>query len=311
MHSKSIIRASDIVPAQNSSTSSPLRDPRELYLQNVTLPPPYRLGNTGLQSEFDPPPDCGEDSYVGSGRLAGRRALITGGDSGIGRAVAIAFAREGADVTINYLPDEQSDAEDVRSIIESTTDSRVFTLPGDIRNETFCEQLVADAAVQMEGIDILINNAGWTQLAPNITTLSTEVFRRTLETNVFAPFYITRAAVPYMPPGSSIVFTASRIVESPPYEGATYASTKAFLATYSRALAFGLMQQNGIRVNAVAPGIVYTPFLPTQGLVSEIANDRVGTLPMGRVAQPVEVATLYVGLVENAQTHAYGAVWEL
>jgi NAD(P)-dependent dehydrogenase (short-subunit alcohol dehydrogenase family) len=303
-----------ISTAQNATSQSPLRDPRELYIQNVTLPEPFEIGDTGLQTDFDPRPDCGEDpeSYIGSRRLAGRRALITGGDSGIGRAIAIAFAREGADVTINYLPPEQPDADDVQSIIESTSESRFFGIPGDLRNATFCEELVARAVDEMGGLDILINHAGWTNLeAPNITTLSLDVFERTMRTNIFAPFYVTRAAVPYMPPGSSIVFTSSRSVDRPVSQAAHYAASKAFIRTYAQGLSESLVTEHGIFVNSVSPGITHTLYLPTQGFTDEIANAQAALTPLRRVAQPVEVARLYVNLVENAQTYVNGANWEI
>jgi NAD(P)-dependent dehydrogenase (short-subunit alcohol dehydrogenase family) len=243
--------------------------------------------------------------------LAGRRALITGGDSGIGRAIAIAFAREGADVTINYLPAEQPDADDVQSIVESTSESRFFGIPGDLRNATFCEELVAQTVDEMGGLDILINHAGWTNLeAPNITSQTIEVFERTMQTNIFAPFYITRAAIPYMQPGSSIVFTASRAADRPNYQAAHYAASKAFVRTYAQGLSASLMSEHGIFVNSVSPGIVHTLFLPTQGFTDEIANGQAALAPLGRVGQPIEVARLYVNLVENTQTYVNGANWE-
>lgn len=281
-------------------------DARTRFSPNITLPPP---GFPVLQSSFETPPDCGETSYVGSGRLRGRRALITGGDSGIGRAVAIAFAREGADVVINYLPGEESDAEEVVEVIESTTNSSIYRIPGDLRNETFCEELVHEAADLLGGLDILINNAGYGRMSPNISSLSTESFRRTIETNIYAPVFITRAAVPLMPPGSSIVFTSSLIFQTPPYQLADYAGTKAFLLTFAQSIGMGLMPEAGIRVNAVRPGIVYTPFLPTQGQTTEHALRAGASSPLGRVQHPVDIVPQFVALVGNDSSYTYGGFY--
>jgi NAD(P)-dependent dehydrogenase (short-subunit alcohol dehydrogenase family) len=275
---------------------------------NFTLPGPPGSFPV-LQSDFEVPPDCGETSYVGTGRLRGRRALITGGDSGIGRAVAIAFAREGADVVINYLPEEQTDADDVVSIIESTTNSSIFTIPGDLRNETFCEELVAEAADRLGGLDILINNAGYGRAHPNLTSVTTDSFRRTIQTNIFAPFWLTRAAVPLLPPGSSIVFTSSLITQQPPYVTADYAATKAFLLTYSQALAGGLLRSHGIKVNSVRPAIVLSPFLTSQGQTTEEANAVGAQLPMRRIQHPVDIAPQFVALVDNDSAYTAGGFY--
>lgn len=262
-----------------------------------------------MQSDFETPPDCGETSYVGSGRLRGRRALITGGDSGIGRAVAIAFAREGADVVINYLPAEQSDADDVAAIIESTTNSSIYGIPGDLRNETFCEELVHEAADLLGGLDILINNAGYGHISPNISSLSTESFRRTIETNIFAPVFLTRAAVPLLPPGSSIVFTSSLIFQTPPYQLADYAATKAFLLTFAQGMAVGLMPEAGIRVNAVRPGIILSPFLPTQGQTTEMAMQAGSGTPLGRIQHPIDIVPQFMALVVNDSSYTTGGFY--
>ncbi|KAK5046055.1 hypothetical protein LTR84_008512 [Exophiala bonariae] len=291
-----------LVQGQNSDESV-LIDPRTRLSSNITLPAP---GSPILQSDFEIPPDCGETSYVGSGRLRGRRALITGGDSGIGRAVTIAFAREGADVVINYLPEEQSDADDVVSVIEATTNSSIYIIPGDLRNETFCKELVHNAADLLGGLDILINNAGYALASPNITSLTTESLTRTIETNVFAPVFLTRAAVPLMPPGSSIVFTASLIIESPSYLMADYGGSKAFLLTFAQSMAAGLMAEAGIRVNAVRPAITYTPFLSSQGQTAEGAMRIGAATPLGRVRHPVELVPQYMALVGNDPGYTTG-----
>ncbi|KAK5103969.1 hypothetical protein LTS08_003393 [Lithohypha guttulata] len=262
----------------------------------------------GLLSNFELRPDHGEKSYIGTGRLAGRRALITGGDSGIGRAVAIAFAREGANVAINYLDVEEPDAQEVASVISSSTPSRLITLPGDLRNETFCYDLVSRAAEELGGLDILVNNAAYSNISFDIRTHSMESFNQTLETNIYAPFYLSKAAASILPAGSSIIFTASGIFQSPGPALVDYASTKGFIVTLSRALAAQLAPR-GIRVNAVAPAVVLTNFLSTQGMTTEAMRDIVEATPYGRVIQPVELAPVYVGLAENAATMVSGSLW--
>jgi NAD(P)-dependent dehydrogenase (short-subunit alcohol dehydrogenase family) len=283
-----------------------LVDPRALYNENFTIPvQPF----PGLQSNFEIRPNCGEDNYVGTGRLVGRRALITGGDSGIGRAVAIAYAREGADVVINYLPEEESDAEDVVSVITSSTSSQISTIPGDLRNESFCVDLVNRAAELLGGIDILVSNAGYSNITHDIRDLSNEQFDRTIDTNIYANFWLSKAARPFLEPGSSIIFTASGIVQNPPGRLIDYAATKGFVTTFSRALAAQLAPF-GIRVNAVAPLLTLTNFLSTQGMTTEIMRETISRqAPFGRIGQPVELAPLFVGLAENAATMVSGGTW--
>jgi NAD(P)-dependent dehydrogenase (short-subunit alcohol dehydrogenase family) len=283
-----------------------LVNPLEIYRENYTIP---SQGFPGLQSNFEIPPNCGEDNYVGTGRLVGRRALITGGDSGIGRAVAIAYAREGADVVINYLPEEESDAQDVVSVITSSTSSQIFTIPGDLRNESFCVDLVNRAAQLLGGIDILVGNAAYSNISSDITTLSNEQFDQTIYTNIYANFWLSRAVRPLLEPGSSIIFTASGIVQAPPGRLIDYASTKGFIQTFSRALASQLAPF-GIRVNAVAPALTLTNFLSTQGMTNEMMREAISTAtPYGRLEQPVELAPLFVGLAENAASYVSGGFW--
>lgn len=260
----------------------------------------------GLQSDITPTPDCGETTYTGSGRLAGRRALITGGDSGIGRAIAIAFAREGADVVINYLPEEESDAAEVVSVVQETTDSQIFTLPGDLRSESFCEELVHESAELMGGLDILISNAAFTRGAPNITSITTENFVRTMETNIYAPFFLTRAAIPILPPGSNIIYTSSQIFENPPYWNADYAASKAWTSTWAYALQAGLLQESGIKVNVLRPALTLTNLLSTQGITTEQAQQSGATRPIGRIMQPVEIAPLWVDVVVSNSSFVAG-----
>jgi Dehydrogenases with different specificities (related to short-chain alcohol dehydrogenases) len=210
----------------------------------------------GLASKMEPRPDHGETSYRGTGRLTGRKALITGGDSGIGRAVAIAYAREGADVAINYLPEEEQDAAEVVQLIEAEG-RKAVAIPGDIRSESFCQQLVKEAAEKLDGLDILVNNAGRQQFNESIRTLSTEDFDATFKTNVYAMFWITKAALEYLPAGSSIINTSSVQAYEPSAILLDYAQTKAAIAAFTKALAKQLGEQQ-IRVNAVAPGPYWT-----------------------------------------------------
>jgi hypothetical protein len=211
----------------------------------------------GLASKMTPRPDHGETSYAGSGRLAGRKALITGGDSGMGRAAAIAFAREGADVAIGYLPAEESDAREVIALIRAAGRTAV-ALPGDIRDEAFCRRLVDGAVRGLGGLDILVNNAARQHAHPAIAELTTEDFDWTFKTNVYAMFWITKAALAHMGPGSAIVNTASVQAYDPSENLLDYAQTKAAIVAFTKALAKQVAKQ-GVRVNAVAPGPIWTP----------------------------------------------------
>ena len=264
-------------------------------------------GFPGLQSNFNPLPDSGETTYVGTGRLTGRRALITGGDSGIGRAVAIAFAREGADIVINYLPEEESDAQVVVELVEAAG-RRIVTIPGDLRNESFCANLVQGAVTGLGSLDILVNHAGYIRNHLYIGNHTTSQFEQTMRTNVYAPFFVTRAAAPLMPPGSSIIFTASGVAERPAADMVDYAASKAALVSFTKSLAQQLFSY-GIRVNAVAPGLTYTPFLSTSGETTESISGVAAVVPAQRIEQPVELAPLYVALAEGVNSYASGSVY--
>jgi len=261
----------------------------------------------GLASKMIPVPDHGETSYRGAGRLTGRKALITGGDSGIGRAVAIAYAREGADVVINYLPEEQPDADEVVKLIEAEG-RKVFAIPGDIRSEAFCQQLVKEAADKLGGLDILVNNAGRQQFNESIRTLSTEDFDATFKTNVYAMFWITKAALEYLPRGASIINTSSVQAFKPSDILLDYAQTKACIVAFTKSLAKQL-GGDGIRVNAVAPGPYWTPLQSSGGQPMEKVKQFGADAPLGRPGQPVEIAPLYVTLASTESSYASGQVW--
>lgn len=261
----------------------------------------------GLASKMIPVPDHGEKSYKGSGRLAGRKALITGGDSGIGRAVAIAYAREGADVAIGYLPEEEPDAAEVIRLIEAEG-RKAIALPGDIRSEAFCQQLVKEAAEKLGGLDILINNAGRQQYNESIRTLSTEDFDATFKTNVYAMFWITKAALEYLPRGASIINTSSVQAYKPSEILLDYAQTKASIVAFTKALAKQLGKE-GIRVNAVAPGPYWTPLQSSGGQPQEKVKEFGASAPLGRPGQPAEIAALYVTMASVESSYTSGQVW--
>ncbi|WP_338563558.1 SDR family oxidoreductase [Erwinia sp. E_sp_B04_7] len=261
----------------------------------------------GLASKMVPVPDHGEKSYRGSGRLAGRKALITGGDSGIGRAVAIAYAREGADVAIGYLPEEESDAAEVIKLIEAEG-RKAVALPGDIRSEEFCISLVKEAASKLGGLDILVNNAGRQQFNESIRTLSTEDFDATFKTNVYAMFWITKAALDYLPRGASIINTSSVQAYKPSEILLDYAQTKASIVAFTKSLAQQLGKE-GIRVNAVAPGPYWTPLQSSGGQPQEKVKEFGASAPLGRPGQPAEIAPLYVTMASNESSYTSGQVW--
>lgn len=261
----------------------------------------------GLASKMVPQPDHGEKSYRGSDRLKGRKALITGGDSGIGRAVAIAYAREGADVAINYLPDEEPDAREVIALIKAEG-RKAVALPGDIRQESFCRQLVHHAAEELGGLDILVNNAGRQQYSESIRDLSTESFDATFKTNVYAMFWITKAALDYLPRGASIINTSSVQAYDPSAILLDYAQTKASIVAFTKALAKQLGPE-GIRVNAVAPGPYWTPLQSSGGQPMEKVTQFGASAPLGRPGQPVEIAPLYVTMASAECSFTSGQVW--
>lgn len=263
----------------------------------------------GLAGKMDPIPDHGEKSYVGSGRLMGRKALITGGDSGIGRAAAIAYAREGADVAINYLPEEEPDAREVVALIRQAG-RKAVAIPGDIRTEEFCKTLVAQAVQELGGLDILVNNAGHQKTHESILDISTEEFERTMKTNIYAPFWIIKAALPHLKPGSSIIGLSSVQAYDPSENLYDYAQTKAATTSYVKSLAKQLGPK-GIRVNGVAPGPVWTALEVSGGQTQENIEKFGEETPLGRPGQPAELASIFVQLADNGASfttgHIYGA----
>lgn len=282
-----------------------LKDPRYIYPQ-----PPFKGQSQpwpGLAAKMDPKPDHGETSYKGSGRLQGRKALITGGDSGMGRAAAIAYAREGADVAINYLPAEEADAKEVIALI-SAEGRKAIAIPGDITDESFCKQLVSETVRQLGGLDILVSNAALQQTQPSILDVSTEQFDRTMKTNIYAPFWIIKAALPHLQPGSVIIGTTSEQAEDPSEDLYDYAQTKAATTNYIRSLSKQLASK-GIRVNGVAPGPIWTPLQVSGGATQEKLKQFGGKTPLGRPGQPSELASIYVQLAANDASYATGQVY--
>ena len=261
----------------------------------------------GITARMQPVPNHGEESYRGSNRLAGRKALITGGDSGIGRATAIAFAREGADVAINYLPDEEPDAREVRALVERAG-RKCLGLPGDIREEAFCRKLIADAARGLGGLDILVNNAARQISQPSIMEISSEQFDATLKTNVYAMFWLTKAAIPLLKPGAAIINTTSVVAYEPPENIIDYACTKAAIMNFTKGLAKQLASK-GIRVNGVAPGPIWTPLQVTGGQEPDKLPQFGADTPMGRPGQPAELAPLYVALADPMFSYSTGQIF--
>jgi len=277
-------------------------DPTKLYADVDTKA--QSQPGPGLDAELDNQADLGEKTYRGTGRLAGRKALITGGDSGIGAATAIAFAREGADVAISYLPEEQTDA---KRILDLITDSgqKAVALPGDLTDPTYCREMVAMAAEELGGLDILVNNGGKQVYNEDLTTLDDEQFDDTFKTNVYAMFWITKAALPHLSAGSAIINTTSVQAYKPSEILVDYASTKATINAFTKALAQQLAPK-GIRVNAVAPGPIWTPLQVTDGQPPEKIAEFGEQTPLGRAGQPAELAPAFVFLASAESSYVIG-----
>lgn len=290
---------------QSETVLAVLVDPTSKYPR-----PPYKKQAQqwpGLASKMEPKPDHGETSYKGSGRLLGRKALITGGDSGMGRAAAIAYAREGADVAINYYPSEEEDAREVISLIEKAG-RKAVALPGDLRDENFCVKLVEDAAYALSGIDIVVSNAGRQQTCPSIEDLTNEEFDATMKTNIYAPFWLLKAALPHLKPGSAIIATTSEQAYDPSPDLYAYAQTKAATMNFVKSLA-KMLGPKGIRVNGVAPGPIWTPLQISGGSPMERVENFGSKTPLGRAGQPAELASIYVQLAAEDASYANGQVY--
>jgi NAD(P)-dependent dehydrogenase (short-subunit alcohol dehydrogenase family) len=263
----------------------------------------YQEGS-GLDAELTNRADHGEESYRGTGRLAGRKALVTGADSGIGAAVAIAYAREGADVAIGYLPGEEEDAKRIIDLIEAEGRTAV-ALPGDIVDPAVCRELVAKAVEGLGGLDILVNNAGKQQFRESLEEITDEQFDETFKTNVYAMFWITKAALPHLKPGSAIINTSSIQAYTPSEILVDYATTKASINAFSKALAQQLAPK-GIRVNVVAPGPIWTPLQTAGGQPTETLPTVGEQTPLGRWGQPAELAPAYVFLASPESSYVLG-----
>lgn len=261
----------------------------------------------GVQKKMKVIPDCGEESYKGNERLEGRKALITGGDSGIGRAVAIAFAREGADVAINYLSQEQDDAEDVRELIENE-DKKAVLLPGDLCDEDFARKMVDDAKDELGDLDILVLNAGMQQHVDNIMDLDMEQVRKTYDTNIISMYYTVQQALKYMPKGSSIITTSSIQTYEPNPGLIDYAATKSAIVDFTQSLS-KQMAPKGIRANSVAPGPIWTPLQISGGQPQERLTEFGQSTDIGRAGQPAELAPVYVLLASEEASFITGQVY--
>jgi NAD(P)-dependent dehydrogenase (short-subunit alcohol dehydrogenase family) len=259
----------------------------------------------GFTGEMRPKPDHGEESYKGSGKLEGRAAIITGGDSGIGRAVAIAFAREGADVVLSYLPEEEEDARETVRWVEQAG-RRAILVPGDIADQAHCKSIVERAVAGLGRLDILVNNAAFQRTYEKLEDITTEEWDRHFRVNIHAMFYLAQAAVPYMKPGAVIVNTASVQSKNPSPQLLAYAATKGAVMNFTGGLA-QMLADRGIRVNAVAPGPIWTPLIPST-MPAEKAESFGQQVPLERAGQPAELAAAYVLLASDEASYISGAV---
>ncbi|CAN5196752.1 SDR family oxidoreductase [soil metagenome] len=278
-------------------------DPTQRHQQ-----PPYpeqdqRDQHPGLEQEMQPDPDYGYDSYQGHGRLEGKKAIITGGDSGIGRAVALAFAREGADVLISYLEEEEPDADETARIVEDTG-RKAVKVPGDISGEAHCRLVVERAVEEFGRIDVLVNNAAHQMTVEGIADVSSELLDRTFKTNIYAMFWLVQAALPHMPQGGSIINVSSIQAYQPSPPLLPYSSTKGAIISFTKGLAIEIVQY-GLRANSVAPGPVWTPIIPAS-MPGDIVSQFGGTSPMGRPAQPAELAPAFVFLASGESSYVNG-----
>ncbi|MGV8954360.1 MAG: SDR family oxidoreductase [Cypionkella sp.] len=282
-----------------------MQDPREQYAKPPFPKQPQSA--PGLALRMDPAPDHGEESYQGSGRLKGRKALITGGDSGIGRAAAIAYAREGAHVAIAYLPTEQADADDVIKLIEAEG-RKALALPGDVKDEAWCRTMVQRTVEALGGLDILVINAARQQYRDSIAELTTDDFDQTMKTNLYALHWIAQAATPHLPPGAAVITTASIQAYDPSAILLDYATSKAGIVAYTKALSQQLIKK-GVRANVVAPGPFWTVLQPSGGQPDDKVEKFGEKSDFGRPGQPVELAPIYVLLASQEGSYLNGEVY--
>lgn len=288
-----------------AATAQRVEDPTSKYPK-----PPYKFERQpwpGLASKMDPPPDHGEKSYKGSGRLVGRKALITGGDSGMGRAAAIAYAREGADVAISYYPSEEPDAQEVMALIRAEG-RKAVALPGDLREATYCREIVSKSMAELGGLDIVVSNAGRQQSFEQFTDMPDEEFDWIMKTNIYAPYYMLKAAVPHLKPGATIIATTSEQAYDPSPDLYAYAQTKAATMNFVKSLA-KMLAAKGVRVNGVAPGPIYTPLQISGGATKEKFTDFGGKYPLGRAGQPAELASIFVQLAAEDASYTTGNIY--
>ncbi|WP_298614542.1 SDR family oxidoreductase [uncultured Odoribacter sp.] len=290
---------------EKKNTKEKLKNPLTSYYTGGYKEQPQP--SPGIQQKLQPQPDCGEESYEGHQRLAGRKALITGADSGIGRATAIAYAREGADIVLNYLPEEQCDAEEVACYIEKAG-RKAFLLPGNLEDEHFCSKLVQEANQKLGGLDILTLVAGYQKSVDDIEKIRTEDITKTFTTNVFSLFWLIKAALPYLPAGSSIITTSSIQAFQPNPDLLDYAATKAAIIAFTRGLAKQLAPK-GIRANCVAPGPIWTPLQVTEAQPKGKLAHFGQTTPLQRAGQPVELAGTYVLLASDESSYTTAEVY--
>lgn len=284
------------------------QDPREQYPQPEYPEQTQMDQHPGLDSEMQPKPDYGYETYRGFGRLEGKKAVITGGDSGIGRAVALAFAREGADVVISYLESEESDAQETAQVVEEAGKACV-KVPGDISEEANCQALIQKAVDEFGRIDVLVNNAAHQRTVNGVMDVSTELLDRTFKTNVYAQFWLVKAAIPHMQPGGTIINVCSAQAYKPSPTLLPYSSTKGAVVTFTEGLAQDVVQY-GLRANVVAPGPVWTPIIPASMEPETVSQFGLQT-PMGRPGQPAELAPAFVFLASQESSFVNGAVLDI
>lgn len=299
------LKKKENVDGKNSKDRLKMQNPLTQYRQDGY---PEQLQKApGVQEDMMPEPDCGEESYKGSGKLQGRKALITGGDSGIGRAAAIAYSREGADIAINYVESEQEDADSLKELLESEG-RKVVLIPGDLRDEAFNKKMVEKAHKELGGLDILCLVAGKQVATEDIMDISTEQLKATFEINVFSMFWTVKAALPLLPPGATIITTSSIQAYQPSPTLLDYASTKSAIVAFTRALAKQIAKK-GIRVNSVAPGPIWTPIQISGGQLQEQLPEFGQSTPLKRSGQPVELSAVYVLLASQESSFTTAEVY--